>query len=153
MSTAAFDRPIYAVPDIPTTKARFAALLVMRDAALRAFDKAMTVPRSAIRWAIGLFHRWVEATGTAGLLSWLGGHARNATSLIREAGVVPSLFAVLSTPPIPAAAVSAAKFVGKGIVHVAKAAWTGIKSLLGRCGSTGNQIVQSLPYPHGHQDR
>ena len=150
-----YDREFHVVPDIQhtPTQARFAALLVLRDAALRAFDKAMTVPRSAIRWAIGLVHRWVEATGSAGVLSWLGGHARNATSLIREAGVVPSLFAVLSTPPIPAAAVSAAKFVGKGIVHVAKAAWTGIKSLLGRCGSTGNQIVQSLPYPHGHQDR
>jgi hypothetical protein len=153
MSTAAFDRPIYAVPDIPTTKARFAALLVMRDAAFRAFDKAIAVPRSAIRWAIGLFHRWVEATGSAGVLSWLGGQARVAGSLIREAGIVPSILAVLSTPPVTAAAVSAAKFVGRGIVRVAKAAWTGIKSLLGRCGSTGNQIVQSLPYPHGHQDR
>jgi hypothetical protein len=57
VSTAAFDRPIYAVPDIPTTKVRFAALLVMRDAALRAFDNAMALPRSAIRWVIGLFHR------------------------------------------------------------------------------------------------
>jgi hypothetical protein len=145
VSTADFDRPIYAVPDTPFTpaKARFTALLVMRDAAHRAFDKAMAVPRSAIRWAIGLFHLWVEATGSAGLLSWLGGQARNAASLIREAGIVPSLLAVLSTPPIPAAAATAARFVGRGIVRVAKAAWTGIKSLLGRCGSTGNQIVQS----------
>jgi hypothetical protein len=144
VSTASFERPIYAVPDIPTTKVRFAALLVMRDAALRAFDRAMAVPRSAIRWAIGLFHRWVEATGSAGVLSWVGGHARNAASLIREAGIVPSLLAALSTPPIPAAAVSAARFVGRGIVHIAKAAWTGIKSLLGRCGTAGVQIVQTL---------
>jgi hypothetical protein len=104
----------------------------------------MAVPRSAIRWVIGLFHRWVEATGSAGVLSWLGGQARNAASLIREAGIVPSLFAALSTPPIPTAAASAASFVGRGIVRVAKAAWTGIKSLLGRCGTTGAQIVQSL---------
>jgi hypothetical protein len=144
VSTADFDRPIYAVPDIPTTKARFAALLVMRDAALRAFDKAMTVPRSAIRWVIGLFHHWVEATGSAGVLSWLSGQARNAASLIREAGIVPSLLAVLSTPPIPAAAAQAARFVGRGLVRVAKAAWSGIKSLLGRCGTTGTKIVQSL---------
>jgi hypothetical protein len=148
VSTADFDRPIYAVPDIHLTpaKARFAALLVMRDAAYRAFDRAMAVPRSAIRWAIGLFHRWVEVTGSAGVLSWLGGQARNSASLIREAGIVPSLLAVLSTPPIPAAAAQAARFVGKGIVRVAKATWTGIKSVLNRCGSTGSQIVQSLTH-------
>ena len=116
----------------------------MRDAALRAFDRAMAVPRSAIRWVIGLFHRWVEATGSAGVMSWLGGQARNAGSLIREAGMVASLLAVLSTPPIPAAAVSAARFAGRGIVRVAKAAWTGIKSLLGRCGTTGVAIVETL---------
>src|ERR1039458_7853866 len=131
MSTAAFDRPIYAVPDIPTTKARFAALLVMRDAAFRAFDKAMAVPRSAIRWAIGLFHRWVEVTGSAGVLSWLGGQARSAARLIREAGIVPSLLAVVSTPPIPAAAAQAARFAGRGVARIAKVAWTSIKSLLG----------------------
>jgi hypothetical protein len=144
MSTAAFDRPIYAVPDIPTTKARFAALLVMRDAAFRVFDKAIAVPRSAVRWAIGLFHRWVEATGSVAVVSWLGGQARNSASLIREAGIVPSLLALLSTPPIPAAAAQAARFVGRGTVRVARAAWTGIKSLLGRCGTTGAQIVETL---------
>ena len=37
-----------------------------------------------------------------------------------------------------------AKFVGRGIVSVAKAAWTGVKSLLGRCGNTGKQITESL---------
>src|SRR5664279_962041 len=80
-------------------------------------ERAMAVPRSAIRWVIGLFHHWVEATGSAGVLSWLGGQARNAASLIREAGIVPSLFAVLSTPPMPAAAATAARFAGRGIVH------------------------------------
>ena len=124
--------------------ARFAVLLVMRDAALRAFDRAMVVPRSAIRWVMTGFHRRVEATGSASVLSWLGGQARDAASLIREAGLVPSLLAVLSTPPIPAAAAQAVRFVGRGIVRVAKAAWTGIKSLLGRCGTTGTQIVQAL---------
>jgi hypothetical protein len=57
---------------------------------------------------------------------------------------VPSLLAVLSTPPIPAAAVTAARLVGRGIVRVAKASWTGIKALLGRCGTTGAQIVETL---------
>jgi len=51
---------------------------------------------------------------------------------------------VLSAPPVAAAAVHVAKFVGRGIVSVAKTAWTGIKSLLGRCGSTGKQITESL---------
>jgi hypothetical protein len=147
VSTASFDRPIYAVPDIhplTPTQFRFSTLLLMRATARQALDKAMAVPRSAIRWAIGLFHRWVQATGSAGVLSWLGGQARNAASLIREAGIVPALVAVLSAPPVAAAAVQVAKFAGRGIVRVAKAAWTGIKSLLGRCGVTGVQIVEKL---------
>jgi hypothetical protein len=37
-----------------------------------------------------------------------------------------------------------AKFAGRGIVRIAKVAWSGIKSLLGRCGTTGAQIVQTL---------
>lgn len=49
------------VPDIPpSTKARFAALLTLRDAAYRTVDKALSFPHSAISWALSLFHRWVE---------------------------------------------------------------------------------------------
>jgi hypothetical protein len=146
MSTATYDTPLRVVPDIPLTptQARFTTLLLMRATARQALDRAMAVPRSAIRWAIGLFHRWVEATGSAGFMSWLGGQARNAASLIREAGIVPSLLAVLSTPPIPAAVATAARFAGRGIVRAAKAAWSGIKSLLGYCGTTGAQVVQTL---------
>jgi hypothetical protein len=146
VSSHAYERPMHAVPDIPLTPTqfRFTTLLLMRATAQRAFDKAMAVPRSTIRWAIGLFHRWVEATGSAGVLSWLGGQARNAASLIREAGIVPAVVAVLSAPPVAAAAVQVAKFAGRGIVRAAKAAWTGIKSLLGYCGTTGAQVVQAL---------
>lgn len=145
MSSASYDRPIYAVPDIPPSqKARFAALLAMRDAAYRAFDKARSIPRSAIRWAMSLFHRWVEATGSVDVFTWFGGQARNATGLVREVGIVPSLVAVLSTPPIAAAAARAARFVGNGLLRVASAAWTGLKGLLGRCGNTGTRIVEGL---------
>jgi hypothetical protein len=35
---------------------------------------------------------------------------------------------------------------GGGLVRIAKAAWTGIKSLLGRCGSTGTLITESLSH-------
>ena len=145
MSTATYERPLYAVPDVPpSTKARFASLLALRDAAQRAFDKALSLPRSAIRWAIDLFHRWVEATGSLGVLSWLSARARDAAGLFRRVGIVPSALAVLSTPPITAAAVRVAKFAGRGIVRVAKAAWTGIKGLLGHCGNTGTQVVEVL---------
>jgi hypothetical protein len=54
--------------------------------------------------------------------------------------------AVLSAPPVAHAALRAAKFVGRGIVRIAKAAWTGIKSLLGRSGSTGTLITESLTH-------
>src|SRR5665647_432332 len=97
VSTATFERPLYAVPDVPpSTKARFASLLALRDAAYRAFDKALSLPRSAIRWAIDLFHRWVEATGTVDVFSWLSARARDAAGLFRTVGVVPSALAVLA---------------------------------------------------------
>jgi hypothetical protein len=145
VSTATYARPLYAVPNVPpSTKPRFASLLALRDAAYRAFDKALSLPRSAIRWAIDLFHRWVEATGSVGVISWLSARARDAAGLVRTVGIVPSALALLSAPPVAAAVVRVAKFAGRGIVRVAKAAWTGIKGLLGRCGNTGSQVVEVL---------
>jgi hypothetical protein len=145
MSTATYERPLYAVPNVPPrSKARFASLLALRDAAYRAFDKALSLPRSAIRWAVDLFHRWVEATGRLGVLSWLSARARDAAGLFRTVGVVPSALAVLSTPPIAAAAGRVARFVGRGLLRVASAAWTGLKGLLNRCGSTGTRIAEGV---------
>ena len=87
MSTATYERPLYAVPNVPpSTKARFASLLALRDAAYRAFDEALSPPRSAIRWAIDLFHRWVEATGSLGVLSWVSARTRDAADLFRTVG-------------------------------------------------------------------
>jgi hypothetical protein len=147
VSFATYDTPIPAVPDIPpSAKARFAALLFMRDAANRAFDKATALPRSATGWVVSLLHRWVEATDSARAFLWLGEQARDATSLLRTAGVVPSALAVLSTPPVAAAAVRAAKFLGRGMVRIAKVAWTGIESVLGQWGSTGTLITESLTH-------
>ena len=145
MSTATFERPLYAVPNVPpSTKARFASMLALRDAAYCAFDKALSVSRSALGWVLSQLHRWVEATGGLGVLSWVSDHVRDVVGLIGTACVVPSVLAVLSAPPVAAAAVRVAKLAGRSIVRVAKAVWTGIKSLLGRCGSTGKQITESL---------
>jgi hypothetical protein len=146
VSTTTYDISIPTVPDIPpSAKARFAALLFMRDAANRAFDRALALPRSATGWVVSLFHRWVEATGTAGAFLWLGEQARDATSILRQAGIVPSVVAMLSTPPVPNAALRAAKFVGRGIARIAIAAWAGLKGSLGRS-STGKRIEGSLSH-------
>jgi len=145
MSTTAYAMPLRSVPNAPpNTKTRFASLLALRDAARRAFDMALSLPRSAIRWAIGLFHRWVEATGSVGVLSWLSARARDAGGLFRQVGVVPSVLAVLSTPRIAAAAGRVAHFVGRGMLRLASSAWRGIKGLLNRCGSTGTRIAEGL---------
>ena len=144
MSTATYDRPLRVVPDIPTTKNRFAVLLALRDNAYRAFDKALSLPRSAIRWALTNLHRLVEATASTGVFSWLSGLARHAVGMIRTAGIVPSIVAVITTPPIAASVVKVAGFLGKGLLRVASAAWNGIKSILGRLGSTGIQIREIL---------
>jgi len=145
MSTATYQRPLNAVPDVPpSTKARFASLLALRDAAYRAFDKALSLPHSAIRWAISLFHRWVEAAGGVGAISWLSARSRDAAGVVRTVGVLPAALAVLSTPPMAAAAGRMARFVGRGLRALASSAWRGIKGLLNRCGSTGARIVEGL---------
>lgn len=106
----------------------------------------MSLPRSIVRWGLGQLRRLVQATGSGGVLAWAGKQSNNVVGLVRQAGVVPTVVAVLSAPPVAAAAVRVGKFVGRGIVGVAKAAWTGIKSLLGRCGITGIQITESLSH-------
>jgi hypothetical protein len=146
MSSAMYDTEFHVVPDIPTTKARLVEVLWVRLAAYRAFDKARAVSRSALGWVLSQLHRWVEATGGLGVLSWVSDHARDAVGLVRADGVMPTVVAVMSTPPIAAAAVRVAKFVGRGLVCIAKAAWTGTKSLLGRCGSTGTLITEILTH-------
>lgn len=144
MSTA-YAMPLHSVPNLPpTTQGRFAFLLAVRDAARRALDKALSLPRSAIRWAVSLFDRWVEATGSVGFISWLGGKVRSAAGLFRRVGIVPSSLALLSTPSIADAAAGVARFLGKGLRWVASTAWTGLKALLGRCGNTGTQIIEGL---------
>jgi hypothetical protein len=143
MSSTAYAAPLHAVPDTPlTTKERFGALVHLRMLADRARNLALSVPRSAIGWAVNTFDRLVEAT--AGVGTFLRDQAGNAASLIRATGVVPIAVAVLSTPPVAAAVTGAARFVGNGLRRVASAAWSGLKGLLGRCGSTGEQISQSL---------
>jgi hypothetical protein len=147
MSSNAYAPPLHVVPDVQTTKARwlrFGVRQALRRRAYLAYYKALSLARSAVGWALRQIHRGVEVTGNVGVFSWLSGQARNVVGLIREAGIVPSVLAVLSAPPITVAAVRAARSVGNGVLRMASAAWTGLKGLLGRCGSTGTQIVESL---------
>ena len=149
MSTATYDTPLRVVPDLPEIKEKFAGasyLRELRGAAYTAFYKTMQLPRSIVRWGLGQLDRLVEVVGGGGVLAWFSRQASNVVGLIRQAGVVPTVVAALSAPPIAAAAVHVAKLVGRGIVSVAKTAWTGTKSLLGRCGNTGTQITESLSH-------
>jgi hypothetical protein len=147
MSTTAYAMPLHSVPNAPpNTKARFAALLAMREAANKAFDKALSVPRSAIRWAMSLFQRWADATASVGAFTWLGQQARSATSLVRAAGIAPVAVAVLSTPPLARAVTGGARLAGNGLLKAASAAWSGLKTLLARCGNTGTRITGGLAH-------
>lgn len=146
MSTTTYARPLHTVPDIPTTKAKFAALLYLRNKAQHAFDQAISLPRSAIRWAVSLLQRWTETMASIGVFSWLGQQARKATGIIQSAGIIPVAVAVLSTPPIAAAATRLAQLVGNGVRRMGTSIWTGLKSLLARCGSTGAKVSQGLSH-------
>jgi hypothetical protein len=147
MSTTAYAMPLHSVPNAPpNNKARFASLLAIREAANNAFDKAMSVPRSAFRWAMSLFQRWADATAGVGVFTWLGQQSRNVTTLIRAAGIVPVAVAVLSTPPAAAAVTRLARFAGNGLVRAASATWSGLTALMARCGTTGTRITQGLAH-------
>jgi hypothetical protein len=123
-----------------------AELLTRRLAAYKAFDKARAVSRSALGWVLSQLHRWVEATGGLGVLSWVSDHAKYAVGPIREPGSCPPLwpFCLRHILPLPPSIRPSSS--GGGLVRIAKAAWTGIKSLLGRCGSTGTLITESLSH-------
>ena len=144
MSSAMYEEGLHIVPDIKTTQVRLGSLLALRRAARQAFDKALSLSRSAIGWVVATFHRWVEATAGVGVFSWLRVQVGNVAGLIRAAGAVPLAAAFLSAPPVAAAAARLARFVSNGLRRVASAAWTGLKALLGRCGRTGAQISESL---------
>jgi hypothetical protein len=147
MSTTAYAMPLHSVPNAPpNNKARFAALLAMREATRSAFDRAMSVPRSAFRWAMSLFQRWADATAGVGVFTWLGQQTRNVTTLVRATGIVPVAVAVLSTPPVSAIATRMARLAGTGLVRAASAAWSGLKTVLARCGNTGSRITQGLTH-------
>ena len=106
MSTTTYDTPLRVVPDLPETKKKFlraSYLRELRGAAYTAFYKTMSLPRSIVRWGLAQIHRLVEATGGGGVLAWFSKQASNVVGLVRQAGVVPTVVAVLSAPPVAAA--------------------------------------------------
>ena len=106
MSTATYDTPLRVVPDLPEIKEKFARAAYLRElrgAAYTAFYKTMSLPRSIVRWGLAQIHRLVEATGGGGVLAWFSKQASNVVGLVRQAGVVPTVVAVLSAPPVAAA--------------------------------------------------
>jgi hypothetical protein len=145
MSTFAYPRRLYGVPDPrPTISARHPSLIEVREVTRRAFARIACIPRSAVNRVMSLIHQWPNATGRGGGFAWLPRLARNAVGLTRAVGVVPVLFAVLSTPPVATAAARAARFISDALLRLTTSTWASVKDWLTRCGSAGTQVAEGL---------
>ncbi len=134
MSTAASSPPLYAVPTPPpASRARFAFLLRLRELGRRAFDRAMAAPRAAAGYVMRALR-----TVVAGLpgpvttaLGWIGDRLSSTAALVRSVGVLPTIGAILTIPPVKRAVLGALRWVGRLTARAGAALWRGTKGLLG----------------------
>lgn len=144
MSTATYDRPLYAAPAPPEQKARFAYLIAARRRVHRAFDAVLALPRAAAGWALRHLRPLLGTEPGHRLLGWASARLRSAAALVQGVGLVPLAASVLSTPPVWRGTVRLARTVGSALAAAGRGLWARTRSLLGRCGTTGARITQAL---------
>ncbi|GAA1993592.1 hypothetical protein GCM10009817_39870 [Terrabacter lapilli] len=144
MSTAAPINPgLYAVP-APPQQERFALLLRLRRAARQALDTLLALPRGAAGWVLTRARTVLTAIGGSPVWSRVATGLTRVRDLFRSVGPVTAAAAVLSIPAVWKTTVRVGRWLGSKIAAGAKALWQQTRSLLGRCGPTGNRIAAGL---------
>ncbi|MGO4602519.1 hypothetical protein [Terrabacter sp. 2YAF2] len=144
MSTATpIDGRLYAVP-APPQQQRFALLLRLRQAARRALDTILALPRGAAGWVLRQARTVLSALGGNPALQRLGARLTSLGDLIRSVGPVTAAAAIFSIPAVWRGTVRVGRFFGSKIAAGAKALWQQTRSLLGMCGPTGSRIATGL---------
>jgi hypothetical protein len=144
MSTATYDRPLYAVPNPPDQQARMGLLLTLRRRARQALDTLLALPRGAASWVLRHLRTLLDGVGEHRLLGWASTLLRTATGLIRGIGIVPVAAAVLSTPEVWRATLRLARSAGSALLTFGRGIWARVKGLLAHGGTTGARVSQSL---------
>ena len=144
MSTATYDRSLYAVPNPPDQQARLGLLLTLRRRARQALDTLLALPRGAAGWALRHLRTLLDGVGEHRLASWAGTRLRTAAGMVRDVGIVPVAAAVLSTPPVWRAMLRLAMSAGSALATFGRGLWARVNGLLNRGGTTGVRVSQSL---------
>ena len=144
MSTATYDRPLYAVPNPPDQQARMGLLLTLRRRARQALDTLLALPRGAAGWVLRYLRTLLDGVGEHRLLSWASTQLRTAAGMVRDVGIVPVAAAVLSTPPVWRATLRLAKKAGSALITFGRGLWARVNALLNGGGTTGAGVSQSL---------
>ena len=119
MSTATYDRPLYAVPAPPDQKARFAFLLAVRQRAQQALDAVLALPRGAAGWAVRHLRSLLDSN-TQRLAGWCSNCVRGAVTLVRTVGLIPLAATLLSTPAVWSHTTQLARLGGSAIASIAR---------------------------------
>ncbi|MGO4341542.1 hypothetical protein [Pedococcus sp. 2YAF34] len=143
MSTATYDRPLYAVPP-PATKARFAFLLALRRRAEQALDTLLALPRSAAGWALRHVRALLDAASDHSVLAWIGARISDTAHVVRGIGLVPIAAALLSTPPVWSATTRLVRAASAALHGFGRGLWARTKTLLGRGGTLGADASRAL---------
>ena len=144
MSTATYDRSLYAVPNPPDQQARMGLLLTLRRRARQALDTLLALPRGAAGWALRHVRTLLDGVGEHRLLRWASARLRTAAGMVRDVGIVPVAAAVLSAPPVWRATLRLAKAAGSALTTFGRGLWARVKGLLGHGGTTGARVSQAL---------
>lgn len=144
MSTATYDRPLYAVPNPPDQRARMGLLLTLRQRARQAFDTLLALPRGAAGWVLRHLRTLLDGVGEHRLANWASTRLRTAAGMVRDVGIVPVAAAVLSTPPAWRATRHLARSAGSALATFGRGLWTRVKGLLAHGGTTGARVSQAL---------
>ena len=144
MSTATYDRPLYAVPNPPAQQAQMGLLLTLRRRARQALDTLLALPRGAAGWVLRHLRTLLDGVGEHRLASWVSTRLRTAAGMARDVGIVPVAAAVLSTPSVWRATLRLARSAGSALATFGRGLWARVKGLLAHGGITGARVSQAL---------
>lgn len=146
MSTPLYE-PLRVAPPVTNNHVRMAWALRAREAARKALDAALAVPRRAADYVT----RAVRALRLAGAVSWLrralGRAARPLTAIssrLGRPGLVAGAVAAVTSPTGRSLLGTVVRLASKGLSWTARTAYSGLDRVLRCFGRTGNAAADKL---------
>src|SRR5947209_1878522 len=147
MSTATIPEPLRAVPPRDEMKAKFSALLIAKEAAHRAFDAIMSVPRKAAGFVARLV-RWLHLTKPLGWLaggtSWARKYLRWASTRLGTAGRFAAAASAVTSSRGQAVIRKVARGFGRALHWCGRTAYKAVDAGLRLFGKPGNKAADAM---------